>query len=400
MTHTAPFTFIHTADWHIGNPFSRFGREMRKTLNRAILDTIEMIFMYAHKNGIPLMLCAGDAVDNGQLCAKEDLFKLFEIIKKYPGITVVMIAGNHDPLVPQNIYSRVDRGIYPENLHLVTGDETIDYPQWNISISAASLREKNGTYNPLAWLAETKLSKNVIQVGLCHGSIKNDAFAGNNFPIEPDSAQRVGLDYLALGDWHSFKKIDDRTYYPGVPEPLQMGDNGYPLAVTIDRPGAVPRVEQITNVSQYRWEQREETVTADNFAAFKTRLESVGEKEIHKLTVSGFLPLETYKTYKELIAGNRSRYMEINDQVRVQPDDHQLMEAADGFMSEIVRRLIQLKQSDDPLPDGILEALATGGQTEVFKLADGLTKEEIIDNALLMVYEYGTTARGSREKQS
>lgn len=388
MTHTTPFTFIHTADWHIGNPFGRFHREMRKTLHRAIFHTIEMIFIYAQKNGIPLILCAGDAVDNGQLCAKDDLFKLFEIIKKYPGITVVLIAGNHDPLVPQNIYSRVDRGSYPENLRLVTQDETIHYPQWNISISAASLREKKGDYNPLAWLAETKLDKNIIQVGLCHGSIKNDAFAGNNFPIEPDSAQRFGLDYLALGDWHSFNKINDRTYYPGVPEPLQMGDEGYPLAVTINRPGAVPSVEQIKNVGQYRWEQREETVTADNFAAFKTRLESVGEKEIRKLTLSGFLPLETYKTYKELIAVNRSRYMEINDNVRVRPDDHQLIETADGFMSEIVSRLIALKNSPEPLPGGILEALATGQQTEVFKLADGLTKDQIIDNALLMVYEY------------
>ena len=388
MKNKKSFTFIHTADWHIGNSFARFDAEMRKKLNRAIFLTIEMIFVYADKNGIPLILCAGDVVDNGQLAGREDLFRLFEIIRKYPHIKMVMIAGNHDPLVPQNIYSRVERENFPANLHLVRSDETLQYPEWGLTVWASSLMEKNGNYNPLAWVERADMDTSVINVGMCHGSIKNDAFAGNNFPIEPDAAGRFGLDYLALGDWHSYTEINSRTYYPGVPEPLQMGDDGYPLVVTIDRPGALPRVEPIKNVRQYTWLEMTETVSADNFQAFKTRLESGGDKEIRKLTVTGYLPLEIFKTYKELIAMNRNRYMKIEDTVSIKPDDRELLETADGFMSDVVRRLIGLKESGDPLPDGILDAYATAGQGEVFKLADSLTREAIIDNALLSIYSY------------
>lgn len=388
MTNKKSFTFIHTADWHIGNSFARFDAEKRKRLNRAIFLTIEMIFVYADKNRIPLILCAGDVVDNGQLAGREDLFKLFEIVRKYPGIKMVMIAGNHDPLVPQNIYSRVERANFPDNLHLVRSDETLHYPDWNLVVWASSLLEKKGNYNPLAWVEGADIDKTVINVGLCHGSLKVDVFDTDNFPIEPDAAERLGLDYMALGDWHSYKKVNSRTYYPGVPEPLQMKDDGSVLKVTIAGPGALPQVERTQIIPQYTWLEMDETVNADNFQAFKARLEGGGDKEIRKLSVAGYLPLDVFKSYKELIAMNRGRYMEINDTVSIKPDDRELVEAADGFMSDVVRRLIELKESGDPLPDGILDAYATAGQGEVFKQADSLTKDEIIDNALLSIYGY------------
>jgi DNA repair exonuclease SbcCD nuclease subunit len=183
-------------------------------------------------------------MDDGQLGTTGDLLALFKIFKKYPDIKIVMIAGNHDPLVARNVYWRIDRASFPGNLHLVEDHETLVYPQWDLTVYAASLQEKNGTYNPLSWIKNEEPADGDIRVGLCHGSIANEAFDGNDFPVDKNFARESGLDYLALGDWHSFKKIDDRTYYPGVPEPLQMGDNGYILEVTIEAPGAEPQVKK------------------------------------------------------------------------------------------------------------------------------------------------------------
>ena len=75
------------------------------------------------------------------------------------------------------------------------------------------------------------------------------------------------------------------------------------------------------------------------FPIFKIKLETVGEKEIRRLTVSGCLPLETYKTYKELLAINRHRYFEIHDHVAVQPGNPGLIESADSYIAAVVRRL-------------------------------------------------------------
>lgn len=390
MTNKKAVTFIHTADWHIGNPFSPFDREMRKELKRVLFRTVELIFRYAQKMEIPLIICAGDMVENGQLCAKEDIFKLFEIIEKYPGIHVVMAAGDNDPLINRNIYSLLDKKNYPGNLYLVEGDEELTYPGWNMNIYASSIREKNGNYNPLNWIEKKKLDREKINIGLCHGSIKNETLPGNDFPIESDFAFKHGLDYLALGHLHSFKKINERTYYPGVPEPLKFNDEGFPLKVKISGPGSIPEVEPIKNVSQYRWSQVEETITGDSFEEFKTKLEMVGEKEIRKLTVSGFLSLEKYKTYKELLEMNRHRYFDIRDHVVIQPGDLALIESIDSYMAEVVRRLMELKKPGEPLPQEILNPYVSIERTEVHQLVDKLktNRQEIIDKALLKIYTY------------
>jgi DNA repair exonuclease SbcCD nuclease subunit len=387
MTMNNSFTFLHTADWHIGNPFSRFDREMRQKLNHAIFRAVELTFIYARKKNIPLLLCAGDAVDNGQTCAREDLLKLFGIIHKYPGVQVVIIAGNHDPLVTRNIYQRVEKSSYPENLHLVTGDEVLDYPQWNLKIFASSAREKNGRYNPLEWLTTETVDRAAINVGLCHGSIENDTFSTAAFPIPADFARQRGLDYLALGDWHSFKKINQQTYYPGVPEPLQFGDEGRPLEVTIHGPGQVPRVEPVTTVRQYQWRQEKIEITEGSLDEFKDHLQVVKDKEICKFDISGRLPIQKYKVYKELLEINRRTNCEILDNVTIHPGDQDLPEAASGFMAAIVQRLLELKKTGEPLPIDI-NPYAPITRTNVHHQAETLSSEEIIDRALLKIYSY------------
>ncbi len=85
---------------------------------------------------------------------------------------------------------------------------------------------------------------------------------------------------------------------------------------------------------------------------------------------------------------NRSRYLDIVDNVVVQQEEEVFAESPDGFIGEITRRLLELKKTGSSLPEGIPKVYANAQQSEVFKLADSLKDEEIIDNALLMVYQY------------
>ena len=71
-----------------------------------------------------------------------------------------------------------------------------------------------------------------MRVGLAHGSVQgilaDDIDSAN--PIAPDRATRARLDYLALGDWHGCKRIDDRTGTAATPEPdrFKANDSGAP----------------------------------------------------------------------------------------------------------------------------------------------------------------------------
>ncbi len=380
--------FIHTSDWHIGNSFAHFDRETGKKLNRARLTAVETIFVYARKKKIPLILCAGDTMDNGQLAPEKNLLDLLTVIKKYPGITVVMITGNHDPLMANTIYQRVAQENYPPNLHLVKEtNKILPFESMNLKIFAASTIEKNGTYNPLNWIESGDIDESKINIGLAHGSIKNEKFAVDCFPIEPGFALEKRLDYLALGDWHSYSKINDRTYYCGTPEPLQFGDNGFPLEVTIEKRGAIPKVEKITGVRQYQWDLPELEISDNRFENFREKLESMGEKEIKKLKLTGFLSPGNYKIYKELLQMNLTRYYEIDDQVSITPDADDLLSIGDGYIKDVVKQLMEIKNSGKPVPEEILDGIIPVDQLSV-EQSTQTTKNEIIDKALLKLYKY------------
>jgi len=381
-------TFIHTSDWHIGNSFTHFDRETGKKLNRARLTAVETIFVYARKKKIPLILCAGDTMDNGQLAPEKNLLDLLAIIKKYPGITVVMITGNHDPLMANTIYQRVAQENYPPNLHLVKEtNKILPIESMNLNIFASSTKEKNGRYNPLSWIEADDIDKSKVNIGLAHGSIKNEKFAVNCFPIEPDFAIKMKLDYLALGDWHSYSKINERTYYCGTPEPLQFGDNGFPLEVTIEKRGAIPTVEKVTGIQQYQWERQELEISDNQFEDFREKLESKGEKEIKKIKITGFLSPENYKIYKELLQMNVTRYYEIDDQVSLTSDADDLMSIDDGYIKDVVKQLMEIKNSEKPIPEEISNGIIPVDQLSI-EQSIKVTKNEIIDKALLKMYKY------------
>ena len=89
------------------------------------------------------------------------------------------------------------------------------------------------------------------RIGLAHGSVANrlpeKGEAGHE--IADDSADRAGLAYLALGDWHGALNIAPRTWYSGAPEPdrHKANDSGNVQLVTLEGPGAPGRVAAVGN---------------------------------------------------------------------------------------------------------------------------------------------------------
>jgi len=381
-------TFIHTSDWHIGNAFSGFDPSTRQRLNRARLKAVELIFTYAQKKKIPLILCAGDAIDNGQLAPETFLLDLFAIFRRFPDIQLIMIAGNHDPLMANTVYGRVAPGTFPGNFRLLWAEEErVDIPGMNLAILAASTRRQNSNQNPLHWLKPGDIDHSRIAIGLGHGSIENESFGDPHFPIPANFARFVGLDYLALGDWHSYKKINERTYYCGTPEPLQFGDDGYALEVSIDRPGALPRVEPITGVSQYQWQQEAITVTDDSFPAFKEKLIPATEKEIKALSISGFLSAGNYRAYKQLLYTVQERYHAIHDRVGLAPNEQDLENIGDPAVQSMIRQLLSLKRSGQSLAPEVLDRVLTNKYLDLEGLIP-ISAADIIDAALVKLYQY------------
>lgn len=85
---------LHTADWHIGQTLAGFSREAE---HRAFLDHLGQLIV---EHDVDALLVAGDVFDgiNPSGEAQRMLFTaLARYVRQRPGLTVVMIAGNHDP---------------------------------------------------------------------------------------------------------------------------------------------------------------------------------------------------------------------------------------------------------------------------------------------------------------
>src|SRR5690606_13789875 len=113
-------------------------------------------------------------------------------------------------------------------------------------VLAAPLTQRQTHVDLTAAFDSLPSSPGLLRIGLAHGSVEGILQEGIDSPnpIAQDRATRAGLAYLALGDWHGTKRINERTWYSGTPEQDRYKDNdsGNVLLVEIDTPHALPRV--------------------------------------------------------------------------------------------------------------------------------------------------------------
>lgn len=253
---------LHTADWHLGRRFPRFGPEAARTLSRARRDVLERIFGEAERNQVDAVLCAGDLFDTPQPDAdfREALLQVLQRLgwKNRP---VFLLPGNHDPLVTESVWRDPSfRKALPDFVHVVDQD-LLEVPLPNDCVLfAVPCQSRAGQDDPTASIPLRQPGDHRVRVGLVHGSTFDAGDWKTNFPISKDAALERGLDYLAIGDTHGFRFVPpDRkqppTIYPGTPEPTAFDeqDAGHVALVFINR--ARQAMVQKRPVGQWKWEE-------------------------------------------------------------------------------------------------------------------------------------------------
>jgi DNA repair exonuclease SbcCD nuclease subunit len=81
------------------------------------------------------------------------------------------------------------------------------------------------TQSPIAGIKRVENSG--IHIGLAHGSLAMGSASIQDFPIEPTEVDKSGLDYLALGHWHS-RRVETCgntiVVYSGIPQSISFSD--------------------------------------------------------------------------------------------------------------------------------------------------------------------------------
>ncbi len=258
---------LHTADWHLGRAFPSFDRADAETLSRARFEVVERIFGLAKRHQVDAVLCAGDLFDEPRP-DRAWYHRLAQILKTHgTGVPVVLLPGNHDPLVPGSVWhpDHEMRRLLPPFAHVVDrGDFELALGDHAVVLARPCTSKSGQRDNALA-LPDRAPGDERIRIGMAHGSSFDERGWETNFPIAKDAAIRRGLDYLAIGDTHTFREVppdaEVPTVYPSAPEATNFGEKGtgFVASVFFKRHGrrAIVRKERVA-----RWRWRHERITS------------------------------------------------------------------------------------------------------------------------------------------
>jgi len=346
--------FLHTADWQIGWQPSQLAPEDGLALAEARLETVARIAGLARERSVAAVLVAGDVFDT-QTVSERTLRRLFNALEEYDG-PWVLLPGNHDAALAESVWTRAQRlGVVPDNVHLALTPEPILLAEAGLAVLPAPLTQRQVHEDLTAWFDQADTDPGLVRVGLAHGSVQGILAEGVDSPnpIAADRARRARLDYLALGDWHGLREIDERSWYSGTPEPDGFVDNrpGHLLEVDIDGPGALPRVAPLA-VARHRWQKRQQALTVSTDVEELARwLAELPDEAVVELSLRGQLGLEDRSRLMERLAaaGARCRSLVVeDDQLRLLPSEEDLARLqADGYVRQVLSELQQAQAGEE-----------------------------------------------------
>jgi predicted phosphodiesterase len=197
----------HTADVHLGRAFGYLGEAApghQERLKRAF----RRVFAEAQANECALVLIAGDLFDSPSVGREWVAFALATIADAR--LPTVVIPGNHDPAERHPFRDTA----LPSNLHFLAETGRLRLSALDVEIVACPAGDT------ARWEAALRRDPNgaPLQIALMHGSMPA---AGVQSTIQPAWISASGLDYVALGDWHSpheWTQGQTVCWYSGAPE--------------------------------------------------------------------------------------------------------------------------------------------------------------------------------------
>ncbi|HEV7401696.1 MAG TPA: DNA repair exonuclease [Chthoniobacteraceae bacterium] len=261
---------LHSADWQIGARFRQFGAQAGR-LREARVRTLRRVLEMAAGRHADALLIAGDLFEDHQI-EPAAVAEVFDLFASHDAVPIFILPGNHDPIgSPSAIWARRPFVSPPAHVKIFATAEAV--PLAGGFLIANPLTQKQSALDPSLRLADLARERpaGAIKIGMTHGS---PAIGGmhqpDDFPIALDAAARAGLDFLALGHWHSALSLDGgRMLMAGTPEPTDFAERGSGSVheIEIERAGAVPKITALP-CGEMQWRHLEsELATGDELLA-------------------------------------------------------------------------------------------------------------------------------------
>lgn len=199
--------FIHCADLHFDSKLNaNLDQESAKARKAEILNTFVRMVAFAAKHQVNAILIAGDLFDTKNSSATARNTLLYEI-SEHPSINFYYLRGNHDQ---EGIF--FGEGEIPQNLKIFDAEWTTYFEAGGkITISGIEFPAKN----PDTIYQDFALDMEKFNIVMLHGQEMEGAGKDRTEVINLKALRGRGIDYLALGHIHAYKKeaLDARGTY-------------------------------------------------------------------------------------------------------------------------------------------------------------------------------------------
>ncbi len=359
---------LHTADVHLGARHADLGeaaaaqRERQFAAFRASIDL-------AIAEKVDLFLIAGDLFDSNvqpKRSVERVAAELARLVKAR--IRCVLVPGTHDVYDRASVYRAYSlfamAGSKPGDgmVTVLTPEHPwVHLPELDTVVHGPVFPTKRAPYSPLRDLATVQTPDATWKIGLLHASIAIPGRTdGDEVVITTEEIGASGLDYLALGHWHSAQQGTSKgvTYaYAGAPEPVAVDQDraGKVLLVTLDEQGGTRHVEvEERVVGRTRFQRLElDAATLESQPALIARIEQEGDPDlVLDVRLIGVRPDELDLSVEEIEAAVAGSFL----RVRVRDVSHPALTEgalppaetiAGAFIRNVEGRIADLEATGD-----------------------------------------------------
>lgn len=238
---------LHTADVHLGARHTDLGEQAAAQRERqfaAFKATVDL----ALAEKVDIVLIAGDLFDSNSQ-PKRSVDRVVAELKRLAEskIRTVIIPGTHDVYDRSSVYRANDLAVLAA---ATPGDEMVtvltpDRPDVHLAacdavIHARVFDAKRAPQSPLKDLHVGADKRATWNIGLLHAAVSIPGRTdGDDVVVTREEIAATGLDYLALGHWHSPQRGTAGPVpfaYSGAPEPVAVDQDkaGKVLLVSLD----------------------------------------------------------------------------------------------------------------------------------------------------------------------
>ncbi len=346
---------IHLADLHLDSKLnSNFNREQSRERRSELLNNFSRLIDFAVERDVDAILIAGDLFDTGFVSAIARNY-VENQIRNNIAIDFYYLKGNHDGA---ELFK--DSGV-PVNYHDFSNEwrsyELTDGRKVSkrIVLSGVEIPRVNGSkiYSAL------RLDESCINIVMLHGQLNYGKGSDNANVIPMNELENRGIDYLALGHIHKYKKerLDVRGVYcyPGCLEGRgfdECGEKGFVL-INIDEYSGCVESEFVPFAKRTLYEPVIDVSKANNSAEIIDIIEAylkneyIKENSLVKIRIVGELDIncELDIHFVKKHFENRFYYVKLSNETEYKIDIEKYM-MDDSLKGEFVRLVMAATDID------------------------------------------------------